>query len=155
MKNILTVAVLVIVFNVLFVFSGGLELLVKTGQQAEPKGTISADVIDAFRFTLEDEVRKKVGTPTEGYEPSMFLQVFPGLVETDFAGAQASIGSYTIVDGRLVHKLDETPLVHSAAGALSRPGYATVMQNIANRIGINLQADGTITDIMRSLTKER
>jgi hypothetical protein len=152
MKNILIVVVLVIVFNALFVFSGGLELLVKTEQQAEPVGTINADVVDVFRFTLEDEVRKKVGTPIEGYEPAMFLQVFPGLVETDFDGVAASIGGYTVIEGRLEHALDETQLIHSAAEAISRPGYATLLQNIADRTGVNLQADGTITDIMGSLT---
>jgi len=154
MKNILIAVALVIVFNALFVFSGGLELLVKTEQQAEPETVIGADIVDVFRFTLEDEVRKKIGVPIEGYEPAMFLQVFPGLVETDFDNVEASIGIYKIVDSRLEHQLDTTQLIHSAAGAISRPGYSTLLQNVADRIGVDFKTDGTITDIMGSLIEE-
>jgi hypothetical protein len=81
----------------------------------------------------------------------MFLNVFPGLVETDFEGVEASIGHYTIVQGRLVHELGNPELVHSAAGAISRRGMETLLQNVAARLSIDLQSDGTITDIMRAL----
>ncbi|MFT5849989.1 MAG: hypothetical protein ACI9H6_000818 [Patiriisocius sp.] len=154
MKNILIVAVLVIVFNAIFVFSGGLTVLMKTEQEAEPVKGVSATVVDVFRFTLEDEVRKKVGVPIEGYEPQMFLQVFPGLVETDFEGVEASTGAYTIVEGKLAFKADDTKLIHSAATAISRTGIETLLLNVAGRIGIDLSTDGTITDVMRALTTE-
>ena len=154
MKNILIAIGLVIIFNALFVFSGGLDLLVKTEQVAEHENEVDAEIVDVFRFTLEDEVRKKVGLPDEGYEPAMFLQVFPGLVETDFEGVQASIGGYVMKEGRLVHKLDESKLVHSAAQAITRPGFTTLLENVSKRIGINLSTDGTITDIMSALTSE-
>lgn len=154
MKNILIAIGLVIIFNAVFVFSGGLDLLVKTEQVAEYENEVDAEIVDVFRFTLEDEVRKKVGTPNEGYEPAMFLQVFPGLVETDFEGVQASIGGYVMKEGRLVHKLDESKLVHSAAQAITRPGFTTLLENVSKRIGINLSTDGTITDIMSALTSE-
>lgn len=121
---------------------------------AEHENEVDAEIVDVFRFTLEDEVRKKVGMPNEGYEPAMFLQVFPGLVETDFEGVQASIGGYVMKEGRLVHKLDESKLVHSAAQAITRPGFTTLLENVSKRIGINLSTDGTITDIMSALTSE-
>lgn len=154
MKNILMAVVLVIVFNAIFVFSGGLELLIKTDTEAVPESVIRADVIEVFRFTLEDEVRKKVGMPIEGYEPQMFLQVFPGLVETDFDGVEASIGSYIIAEGRLEHEIDTSKLIHSAATAISREGYKTLLKNVANRIDVDFNTDGTITDIMGALTSE-
>lgn len=154
MKNILIAVAAVLVFNALFVFSGGLELLVRTEQEEQLPVRIDTDVVDVFRFTLEDEVRKKLGAPIEGYEPHMFLQVFPGLVETDFEGVQASIGSYTITEGRLEHKLDDTQLVHSAATAVTREGMETLLSNVAYRTGINLAAEGTITDIMSALIAE-
>ncbi len=154
MKNILIVAVLVIVFNAIFVFSGGLEMLIKTEQGTEVQKGVSATTVDVFRFTLEDEVRKKIGMPIEGYEPQMFLQVFPGLVETDFDGVEASLGNYIVVDGKLELRVDEDQLVHSAAGAVSRAGVETLLMNVAQRIGIDLSTDGTITDVMRSLTVE-
>ncbi len=155
MKNILIAVVAVLVFNALFVYSGGLELLVRTEQKEHTRVRINTDVVDVFRFTLEDEVRKKRGIPIEGYEPHMFLEVFPGLVETDFEGVQASIGHYTIEEGRLVHKLDDTQLVHSAATAVTREGMETLLSNVSKRTGVDLNADGTITDIMSALIAQR
>ncbi len=154
LKNILIAGVAVVIFNAIFVFSGGLDLLVKTEQQVDApvRTLINTDVVDVFHFTLEDEVRKKNGQPIEGYLPEMFIAVFPGLVETDFQGVQASLGVYTIQDGRLTFVLDETDLIHSAAQAITRDGYKTLLQNISNRIGIDLLKDGTITDIMSSIT---
>ncbi|MFT7506977.1 MAG: hypothetical protein ACI92I_000114 [Acidimicrobiales bacterium] len=154
MKNVLIVVALVIVFNAIFVFSGGLDLLVKTEQQAEAPERINADVVDVFRFTLEDEVRKKIGMPIEGYEPAMFLKVLPGLVETDFDGVEASIGEYIVIEGQLEHKLDETKLIHSAAGAVTRAGIETLLLNTSKRIGVDLSTDGTITDIINAITSE-
>tara|TARA_B100000745_G_scaffold290251_2_gene229031 strand:- start:1291 stop:1761 length:471 start_codon:yes stop_codon:yes gene_type:complete len=151
MKNILIAVVAVLVFNAIFVYSGGLELLVKTEQKEEIPERVGTDVIDVFRFTLEEEVQKKIGTPVEGYEPQMFLQVFPGLVETDFDGVEASIGRYAVTEGRLTYMPDDTKLIHSAATAIRRDGYETLLNNIADRIEINLTSDGTITDVMSAL----
>lgn len=153
LKNVLLVAFLLVLFNAIFIFSGGLELLVKTEQEEEQKTIkINPDIVDVFRFTLEDEVKKKIGQPVEGYEPQMFLTAFPGLVETDFNGVDASIGHYEIIDGRLQHINDEKGPVHSAAGAITRRGMVTLLDNVAKRAGIDLQADGTITDIVSVIT---
>lgn len=152
LKQILIAVVAVLVFNAIFVFSGGLALLVETEQASEAPVRVGTDVVDVFKFTLEDEVVKKIGQPIEGFQPQMFLQVFPGLVETDFNGVEASIGHYEIVDGRLQHIPDGTRLMHSAAGAISREGMETLLYNIAARIQIDLRTDGTITDIMSAIT---
>lgn len=151
MKNILIAVVAVLVFNAIFVYSGGLSLLMKSEQQDVSPERLQTSVVDVFRFTLQEEVQKKVGMPVEGYEPQMFLQVFPGLVETDFDGVQASIGQYEIQEGRLVHVLDESKLAHSAAGAITREGIETLLTNVTNRIGVDLNTDGTITDVMGAL----
>lgn len=152
MKSILIAVVAVVVFNALFVYSGGLELLVKTEQKEETPARVSPDVIDVFRFTLEEEVKKKVGVPTEGFEPQMFLHVFPGLVETDFEGVKANSGVYMIESGRLELLTDDTKLQHSAAGAITRAGYERLLENVAARTSINLKGDGTITDVMSAIT---
>jgi len=126
----------------------------KTEEKTDPVVSVGFETVEVFRFTLEDEVRKKVGIPVEGFEPQMFLQVFPGLVETDFDGVEASIGGYVIENGRLEHKIDETKLIHSAAQAISREGYKTLLHNIAQRIEVDFTTDGTITDIIGALTSE-
>jgi hypothetical protein len=106
-----------------------------------------------FRTTLRNEVDKQIGRPIEGYEPFMFLQVFPGLTETDFEGVEASIGHYTVADGRLVHKLDDTRLVHSAAKAVTDRGMDTLLGNISKRLKVDLSSEGTLTEIMNALVR--
>lgn len=151
MKNILIAVVAVLIFNVIFVFSGGLDLLVKTEQKESIPLAVSPNVVDVFKFTLEEEVQKKIGMPVEGYEPQMFLQVFPGLADTDFEGVDASSGYYTVDNGKIALKLDDSGLVHSAAGAITRDGIETLLYNVANRIGVDLKGEGTITDIMAAI----
>ncbi len=151
LKYILFVSILVCL-NLAFWYLGGATFITS---YTEPKVTaeVTTDpvLIDVFVYTLEEEVRRKIGQPIEGYQPAMFLEVFPGLVETDFEGVEASIGFYTIVQGRLVHELGTPELVHSAAGAITPRGMETLLQNVASRLEIDLAHDGTITDIMRAL----
>jgi len=154
LKNILIAVVLVVAFNTIFVFGGGLDMLRKTELQSQPERDLSYAVVDVFRVTLEQEVQKKNGTPIEGYEPQMYLAVFPGLAETDFADVEASIGWYRIVEGRLRHEADNTQLIHSAATAISHAGYKTLLINISKRIGVDLFSDGTITDVMNALISD-
>lgn len=151
LKQLLIVVGLVVVFNGILVFSGALDKLANTEKQTTTK-QVDADVVDLFRATLEDEVVEKIGQPIEGFEPQMFLQAFPGLVETDFEGVEASIGFYTIRNGRLVHDTSDGVLIHSAAGAIGRPGMETLLNNVADRSGINIREEGTITDIMGVIT---
>jgi hypothetical protein len=106
-----------------------------------------------FRTTLRNEIDKEIGKPIEGYEPFMFLQVFPGLTETDFEGVEASIGHYTVEDGRLIHKLDDTRLVHSAAKAVTDRGMDTLLGNVSKRLKVDLSSGGTLTEIMNALVR--
>ena len=149
-KNLLLIVLALVVFNAAFVFLGGLDLLVSTKEEQAviQEVMIDPDIVDVFKFTLEDEVKKKVGTPVEGYEPSMFLAAFPGLTETDFSGVEASTGVYEVINGQVRFKMDQTKLMHSASAAVTRKGMETLLHNVAKRGGIDLQTDGTITDVM-------
>ncbi len=151
LKYILFVMVL-LALNVAFWYVGGTDRIAPY-LTSDPAPSVHTDPVltDVFVYTLEEEVQRKIGQPIEGYEPSMFLEVFPGLAETDFEGVEASIGFYTISQGRLVHELGTPELVHSAAGAVTRRGMETLLHNVASRLEIDLARDGTITDIMRAL----
>jgi hypothetical protein len=105
----------------------------------------------AFKTTLKNEVVRTQGVPVEGFVPDMFLRAFSGLTITDFEGAEASIGHYTILEGKLVHKLDETKLIHSAAKVLTDRGLDTLLANVSIRLGVDLTKDGTLTQIMDAL----
>lgn len=109
-------------------------------------------VVDVFRFTLEEEVKKKLGQPVEGYEPQMFLEVFPGLALTDFDGVESNAGLYQVENGELSFVPDASKLQHSASGAIGKQGLATLLENVAARTKIDLAGTGTLTDIMRAIT---
>lgn len=142
-----------LVFQVGFYAAHGPERLATLTTRATPTPErVSPTAAEVFTFTLEDEVRKKLGQPIEGYTPAMFLEVFPGLVATDFEGVDASIGYYTIEEGRLVHELGERTLVHTAAGAVTKKGMGTLLENVATRTGIDLSGDGTLTEVMAAIT---
>jgi len=110
-------------------------------------------VLYAFRTTLKNEVVSKQGMPVEGYEPYMFMNVFPGLSPTDFEGAEASIGHYTIEEGKLLYKTDDTKLIHSAAKAITDKGLDTLLAHVAIRLKVDLAREGTLTEIMEALVR--
>jgi hypothetical protein len=115
---------------------------------------IPFSIQEAFRATLKDTVIKKEGIPTGGFLPEMFLRTFPGLSSTDFEGVEASIGTYTIISGALVHVLDDARPIHTTATAITDNGLDTLLGNISVRLGIDLRDSGTLTQIMDVLTQE-
>ncbi len=121
-------------------------------EAAELSAQVPPSVFEVFRFTLEDEVNKKLGSPVEGFEPKLFMEVFPGLAATDFEGVAATTGTYEIENGELVFVPDTTRLQHSAAGAITQSGMATLLANVSTRTKIDLSASGTLTDIMHAIS---
>ncbi len=154
MRNGMLIVGLLVIANVTFVYLGGARWIDEQFFAAPEQPVLTDPVlVDVFIFTLEEEVQKKRVLSEEGYQPQMFLDVFPGLTATDFEGVEASVGYYTFVDGKLVLELDGATLVHETPGAISRRGMETLLANIAKRTGTNLQTTGTITDIIRALTR--
>lgn len=152
MRNFLIIVGGVLLLNAVFLYSGGFEYLKAKVAPPQEEPRVKTDINEVFMEALQREVREQVGTPIEGYVPQMFLQAFPGLTATDFDGVDASIGKYVVVDGRLEHDISDGQLIHSAAGAITRKGMATLLQNIARRTGIDLHNGGTLTDIMNAIT---
>jgi hypothetical protein len=114
---------------------------------------IPLSVLYAFKTTLKNEVQTTQGVPIEGFEPAMFLKAFPGLTDTDFEGVEASIGYYTIEGGKLVHKIDDSKLIHSAAKAVTDRGLDTLLSNVAVRLNVDLTKEGTLTEIIEALVR--
>jgi len=93
------------------------------------------EVVANFQSELETMVKTELGQPIEGYEPAMFMKVLPGLKPADFAGVEAQIGSYQLIEGELRHELGETEMVHSAAQAIADKGYVQLLENVKTRLG--------------------
>jgi len=155
MRNFLIIVIGIVVLNGVMLYSGGFDFIRAQFEPAAVIPSVQPDVVDTFRQTLQAEVNSKVGIPTEGYDPQMFMAAFPGLVQSDFNGVESSIGKYVLRNGRLEHEMGEARLVHSAAGAITRKGMETLYRNVAARIGIDLEHGGTLTDVMRAVTIPR
>lgn len=106
-----------------------------------------------FRTTLKNEVLAQYGEQQQGLEPYMFLEVFPGLTESDFDGVEASVGTYHMINGRLEYQVDTTRLVHPAARAITDRGFDTLLTNVSLRLGVDLRGEGTITPIINALVR--
>lgn len=122
----------------------------KAAQVAEPVFETSS--YEVFRFTLEEEVVKKIGKPEEGFLPEHFIEVFPGLSISDFNGVSGTGGKYKIENGALVFVVEEAELVPSSTGFVT--GYSGLFLNVAERNKIDVATSGTITDVMRVITTE-
>lgn len=155
MYNVIFFVVCLVAANLAFIYFGGANWVEEQFFAAEPAPVMLDPLLtEVFIFTLEEEVRKKQGLPEGGYVPQMFLDSFPGLAETDFEGVEASVGYYSLNEsGRIELELRDATLVHETPGAISRSGMETLLNNIAKRTGIDLQRTGTITDIVRVLTR--
>jgi len=132
-----------------FAFLSSLVIYVTVGIVEAPDKTngpegptpITNEIDIAFRNQLEESVRTEMGQPIEGYEPAMFMQVFPNLEPVDFDGVDALIGYYEYEDGVLQHEIGDVELIHSAAGAISDVGYKILLQNIEQRLELSTEVD--------------
>lgn len=152
---ILTINLLILLAATVYLWwIGRIVIEFKSGVEvAEEQANPYENLAFIFSETLKNQVRQDIGTPTEGYTPDMVLAAFPGLAITDFEGVEASVGSYVIENGALVHTIPRGTLSHSAAGALPKRGFETLLQNAAERLQINLNHSGTLTQLMEAISK--
>ena len=118
---------------------------------ADSQSMVSDTETAEFKRLIEERVRIEIGQPIEGYEPAMFMQVFPGLKTEDFDEVEAAIGHYTFTNGELFHDLEGETLIHSAAPAVTEVGVKTLLNNILNRLG---GEDRTVDEVMGILSGE-
>ena len=105
-----------------------------TAQNPNTPTPMDNDVfVGMFKDAVELKFRTEVGQPIEGYEPAMFTRLYPGLQKSDFHNVDASIGRYVYVNGELTHDIEDAEFIHSAAGAITEKGYATLLNNILSR----------------------
>lgn len=103
------------------------------------------DIQEYFTQKLREGVIKNLGQPIEGFVPSMFTQVFTGLVPQDFEGVDALLGTYQFIEQELVFTANEGGVLHSAARAISDAGMEALFLNIVNRVGATGDGDASFT----------
>ncbi len=101
------------------------------------------EVTEVARFSAEmrGKVIAEIGHPIEGFEPFMFMELYPGLTPQDFNEVDALIGTYRIQDGQIVYDPNGIHKIHAAARAISDGGMAQLYHNILARVNLMAGVD--------------
>jgi len=106
---------------------------------------------ESFIRIIEAKTVEKVGQPIEGFEPSMFMQAFPGILPVDFNSVETQQGVYQVSNGAIAFVLTDSGPEHSAARAITPRGVSILLQNISNRLGIASDTDEGIEAIFSEI----
>ncbi|MDA8597129.1 hypothetical protein N9L26_02195, partial [Candidatus Pacebacteria bacterium] len=113
------------------------------------QATEVSERIRAFESQTQRVIADSYGQPIEGFEPAMYLEAFPALVPADFDEVEAVVGHYHYTNNSLEHEVSTREPIHSAAGAISSQGMATLLENIGLRL--RLDADTPVAEIVDRL----
>lgn len=119
----------------------------------EPESTIIDPTTQEFTETLRTKFIEEKGQPIEGFEPWMFMEVYPGLAAEDFDGVDALIGLYRVEGGEVAYDLNGEMELHSAARAISDEGMSQLLYNLAARLEVDLAGDLADDDAGASLAE--
>jgi hypothetical protein len=143
---------LVIIAFVLLLIAVGISAMGEVSIES-PNNDIPEGAVEVFTTKTRNKVIAELGQPIEGFEPFMFLEVYPGLEESDFDGVDAFIGVYRFKNGELTHEMDNTQPFHSAATAISDEGMATLLDNVSSRLGISIETGSDVAEIIEAIEK--
>ncbi|MEK7613133.1 MAG: hypothetical protein AAB449_03250 [Patescibacteria group bacterium] len=121
------------------------------GGSATVESGISELQIQEFTAGMRAKVVAEVGQPIEGFEPSMFMQAYPGLKAQDFHTVDATIGLYRYQGGKLVYDLGGEQETSSAARAVTDQGMRQLLLNVATRLQISLDSKDAVAAILAKL----
>jgi hypothetical protein len=118
--------------------------------------TPSEDSAQYFTDTTRAKVVAQIGQPIEGFTPEMFMEVYSGLVASDFEGVEAINGKYVMENGRAVFKLQvsEGDPITSADGAIENEGMRTLLANIGARLGADVLTQGDVDAIIMVISSD-
>ena len=94
---------------------------------------------------------RRVGQPIEGFNAFMLLQAFPGLLEEDFEGVESFEGVYEFTESELLYIRTKDQPVTSAEDTVSEAGYGTLLRNVAHRLGVIVESEEHVEDIVDML----
>lgn len=148
MKKVIIVAGVAVVVAFLIVWAMN-ALRANDGSDEQVQSATATKFAEAARARVNEEV----GRPIEGYEPFMFMEVYPDLTERDFDGVEALIGGYVYADGALAYDAMGEKELHSAARAISDEGMQTLLANIAARLDLDVagQPDAVVETVEGAL----
>ena len=106
---------------------------------------------DKFDMKLESKVVLQIGQPIEGFLPSMFMEVFSGLMPEDFEGVQTYEGVYHVENSQIVFEKTAQQPITSAEDAISSMGMQTLLKNLSVRLDIEITDEESISQIVDAI----
>ena len=98
-----------------------------------------------FQQQLTERGVADIGQPIEGFNANLLMAAFPGFKLRDFDMVQTLEGHYELKeDGVLEFVRDQSQPISSAERAISDTGYQTLLQNVAQRLGVPADTDESV-----------
>ena len=114
---------------------------------------VDAQVVAYFSEALQNSVIKKKGQPIEGFEPFMFMEMYPGLNASDFNCVAENDGAvYIFKDEQLTLAPKNTTRQSSAEGSITPIGMNQLLQNIAVRLEQPINTNAEVDKIILLLS---
>lgn len=93
----------------------------------------------------------EVGQPIEGFDAGLLMMAYPGLVPSDFDGVETFEGVYEIEGEEVVFVRTQTQPITSAEKAISRDGYATLLDNLSSRFDLLITSESQIDELIERI----
>lgn len=132
-------------------FAGVSSFVLRENRVSSASAEAPAEMAGAFTRELRGKVIAEMGHPIEGFEPSMFMRVYPGLIEPDFDDVDALIGGY-VYAGTLVYDPKGERELHTAARAVSDAGMKQLLENVGHRLGIDFEDADALEKVLLSIS---
>lgn len=136
---------LYVVIGIIVAVAVGYYLWSLSGEAENPPNNVYAEYFEERLIALGVE---DIGQPIEGFDASLLIIAFPGLVTSDFNGVETFEGRYQLENGAIVFVRDEESPVSSAERTVSGEGYATLLENVSSRLAITLESNASIDQII-------
>jgi len=125
-----------ILFTIVIVLSVTAGLLFYSGDNKT--GDVSlTPATEYFIEQIQGRVVSEKGQPIEGFEPFMFVEVYPGLVESDFDGVETFGDTHG------------SKYATSADDSITPKGMGRLLENVAKRAGFALETKKDIDMVLR------
>lgn len=113
------------------------------------------DFTEIFQDELIRGGIERVGQPHEGFDAFTLREAFPKLTGEDFDTVKSLEGMYTYSNGKLMYtRTAELPAI-SGEQTLSTEGFATLLENVSERLDIEVESEADVTLILEEVTQEK
>ncbi len=93
-----------------------------------------------------------IGRPIEGFDSTLLIKAYPGLMNEDFDGVATLGGSFEIKNDGEIYFFPTDPKGRSTAEkTISESGYVTLLSNISKRLKYPVEHDVEVDQLIRKI----